>query len=373
MRIHFLARRWGKTHHTVFPLRVFTSQLKCAGLDVKIFHNQQAKYLEDCDLLIAVEGDFCRFFPESEWSERPEIGFVKSVRDTGHRIAWFDDSDSSGYLRSYLFPLADHYLKSQALRSRAAYTRESSTGILFHDFYARFFGNGEATRHSKGPVDVASAMNVLLAWNLGLSDWSLDLASNRLRREWFFWLPRPGYRHFPPVGPLRDRPVQINCRIGLPQNNFPVSDLRRKCRDLVETFARRPGIHAATAGFLTREAYFTELCHSQVCVSPFGHGEICYRDFECFAAGAVLLKQDMEHLETWPAYFEPNVTYVPFAWDFSDFEGKLLEILTHPAAFQPIASAGRERFLRHLSPEGGELFATHLKELCRAMYPGNHY
>lgn len=80
--------------------------------------------------------------------------------------------------------------------------------------------------------------------------------------------------------------------------------------------------------------------------SPFGWGEVCFRDFECFLAGAVLFKPSMDHLETWPNYYVPNVTYVPFAWDFSDFVPKLTEILEHPEKYQLVASEGQNRYLK---------------------------
>lgn len=97
--------------------------------------------------------------------------------------------------------------------------------------------------------------------------------------------------------------------------------------------------------------------------SPFGEGEVCYRDFECFLSGAALLKPDMGHLETWPNYYEPNITYAPYKWDFSDFQPALLELLESSEKRLSIARAGQERYLQSLSPAGGEAFALHFKEL----------
>jgi hypothetical protein len=363
VKVHCLARRSkGKSHYTVFPLRVFAERIRASGIQLKIFRDHQRRELPECDLLIIVEGDFAKFLPPSERTRERECEFVKNIRSAGCRVAWFDDSDSSGYIRTYILPFVDAYWKSQALCSRADYTRDSPTGIAYQDYYVSFLGGGNPARRSKGPIDDQAANRIRLGWNIGLSDWRLHMAGGRLQRLWAQWNPQPAYPGFSAVKPLADRTVHLNCRVGTPNGWFPVGELRQRCVKLLESFSSRRGFHLASQGFLKRDAYFRELCDSVMCVSPFGLGEICYRDFECFAAGALLLKQDMGHLETYPSYFEPNITYVPFAWDFSDLDLKLADILAEPQRFQAIATNGRERFLDSLAD--GDGFASHFKQVC---------
>jgi hypothetical protein len=100
-----------------------------------------------------------------------------------------------------------------------------------------------------------------------------------------------------------------------------------------------------------------------IVVSPFGWGEICYRDFECFLAGAVLLKPDMSHLKTWPDYYEPHVTYIPFAWDLSDLEQRIMDVLSDVERSQEIATNGQRRFLESLRANGDPCFASHMTHL----------
>jgi hypothetical protein len=80
-------------------------------------------------------------------------------------------------------------------------------------------------------------------------------------------------------------------------------------------------------------------------------------------AGALLLKPDMSHLKTWPDYYEPYVTYVPYAWNFSDLEEKVIDILENVNKYEEIARNGQQRFLDSLSPQGGERFAEHFAQL----------
>jgi len=85
-----------------------------------------------------------------------------------------------------------------------------------------------------------------------------------------------------------------------------------------------------------KRRYMNELAQSHICFSPFGYGEVCWRDYEAIMCGALLLKPDMSHLQTDPDIFVPYETYVPVAWDFSDLSDKLDYYLANDAARQRI-------------------------------------
>ena len=70
-------------------------------------------------------------------------------------------------------------------------------------------------------------------------------------------------------------------------------------------------------------AYMRELRASKICFSPFGYGEVCWRDYEAILSGAVLLKPDMSHIETDPDVFVAGETYLPVRWDLADFEAQV--------------------------------------------------
>ena len=75
--------------------------------------------------------------------------------------------------------------------------------------------------------------------------------------------------------------------------------------------------------------YYQELTSSKICISPFGYGEICWRDFEAVLSGALLVKPDMNHIRTNPDIFRAFETYVPVRWDFSDLEEQCTYYLKH--------------------------------------------
>ena len=100
-----------------------------------------------------------------------------------------------------------------------------------------------------------------------------------------------------------------------------------------------------------------------IALSPFGFGEICYRDFEIFLAGAALAKPSMEHLSTYPDFFKVDTTYISFAWDFSDLDQRIDTFLSRPEKLLAIASKGQELLLDFRSREGQEAFCSRLVDM----------
>ena len=88
--------------------------------------------------------------------------------------------------------------------------------------------------------------------------------------------------------------------------------------------------------------YLSELAQSRICFSPFGYGEVCWRDYEAIMCGALLVKPDMSHIQTAPDIFVPYETYVPVAWDFSDLAEKLEYYLANDAVRQRIVNQAYE-------------------------------
>jgi hypothetical protein len=112
-------------------------------------------------------------------------------------------------------------------------------------------------------------------------------------------------------------------------------------------------------GKVSRRQYLAELRDSKVVLSPFGLGEITLRDFEIFLSGALLLKPDMSHLETWPNLFEESKTMIAFDWDLGNLKDKIEAVLSNYGDFLDIAREGQARYRRYLcGHEAPELFAN---------------
>lgn len=301
-------------------------------------------------MLVFMEADYRDLFA-TPTADRDEVvlplstfleGFSKSV--------WFDTHDSSGMLRTYVVPLVDTYAKSQLMKNPDYYNEQHLTGVSFRDFVHEKFGVADAALY-KGPIG-AGTSKLRVGWNLMMMDWRAPTASgirNRIRS----YVPA---RTSPPLAtgpPLRDRRVDISYRVGFHDNSPTVSWWRRKPLELFRDLApRRPG-GILSGGRLDADRYLSELRNSVIGPSPFGIGEIAFRDFEVMMSGAVLLKPRMEHLITYPTLFVENETYVAYEWDHSDLLDKAELILSNPAMFEDIAQEGRKRTLAALADGHG--------------------
>lgn len=108
-----------------------------------------------------------------------------------------------------------------------------------------------------------------------------------------------------------------------------------------------------------KRQYLQELSRSRLCFSPFGYGEVAWRDYEAIILGSTLLKQDCSHLETYPDIFRSGESYVSLKWDFSDFNHKVHHFLDNSEdrqriainAFQLLSTyAKNEEFVTQMAP-----------------------
>ena len=77
---------------------------------------------------------------------------------------------------------------------------------------------------------------------------------------------------------------------------------------------------------------------SKIGLSPFGMGELCYRDLELIQWGCLLIKPDMSKVITEPDFFKPMETYVPVKPDWSDLNETIEKILDNFKDYQYIIS-----------------------------------
>jgi hypothetical protein len=130
---------------------------------------------------------------------------------------------------------------------------------------------------------------------------------------------------------------------------------------LLETFERLSyKLPIITGKGVGKSRYSSELRSSKAVVSPFGWGEICYRDFECFIGGALLIKPSVEHLDTYPDYYKSNITYAPIKWNMEDLEEVLYSVNARYEEFREIARQGQIVFKESLEDSAG--FLKHFKE-----------
>lgn len=267
------------------------------------------------------------------------------LRNTSSRLVYVDDSDSPHSGQYDLIEYFDLFYQKQLLRERHQYTRTFIGNRFFCEYYARIAHLEHDTDEVYPPIPASDQLDKLrVLWNLGYGQYPMlsgpaqKLASRVVARVFGprghrFLLSRPRFRSFDDLSTPR-----CHARFGAGKYR-PLVGYQRKL------FLEVIGDNATfLSGRVPRRQYDRELRSVQAVLSPFGWGEVCYRDFESVIGGNVLVKPDMSHLETWPDIFTPDETYVSVAWDGSDLVQQVTSLLSDDNRMRRISRAAQERY-----------------------------
>lgn len=128
-------------------------------------------------------------------------------------------------------------------------------------------------------------------------------------------------------------------------------DITKHRQQAVAAIAKCPGNHVCNDGKpMGRVEYWDTLQKSMVCVSPWGYGEMCYRDYEALLLGAVLVKPDTSWVQTYPDILIPNVTYLTCRHDFADLPDVVSKLQDEWKSWRDRRYAVRELLKRHNTP-----------------------
>lgn len=202
-------------------------------------------------------------------------------------------------------------------------------------------------RSHKGDTNLTEFYGALYGLDQPRPDWGVPepfLDKLRLGPA-FFTAPRFLTAFDGTVQPsFQDRPIDLHMRLGTKGSGW-YGAMRSHAVRAAEAV---PGVVRSSTEAISYRPYVAELQGSKTCFSPFGYGEICWRDIEAFAYGAVLIKPDMSHLETSPDIYVPGVTYLPVKWDFSDLQEVVHHALASPDLCRSIAQEAHRRIASYL-------------------------
>jgi hypothetical protein len=236
----------------------------------------------------------------------------------------------------------DRYLKKHVFADRAAYLRtyQGKSNLTDHLHRTQGLRLVDHAVQSSGPLDAACLGKISVGWNIGLDDKIDDL---------FRSLPAPR---------LEGRSVDIASRAYVPPTLW-THGLRAPVVEQLERMSARFRV-VAPRDRVGQDQYYRELLDAKLCVSPFGYGEICWRDFEAILCGCVLVKPDMGHVRTQPDVFIPGETYLPVRWDYADLAEQCERLLADDARRQAMARRARDVLAQAL---GEDWFLSRFGEL----------
>ena len=149
--------------------------------------------------------------------------------------------------------------------------------------------------------------------------------------------------------PLRgDRPIDLHARFAIApaalheqgrvdagRHSHWYAVMRKHAREAIAGLADKYRI--AWQGRVPNSKFMAELEQSMLCFSPYGFGELCWRDLEAVLAGAVLIKPSMTHLDCLYGIYRPGETYVPVRRDLADLDETVARLLADPEECRAIA------------------------------------
>lgn len=261
--------------------------------------------------------------------------FLDRLKNAYRTVVYFDDNDSAEIAYGSFFDTFDLYIKKQVFRDRSMYAREFYGNRIFADFYHRQYGvTDDPPQKPFVPLRVPGDTHRLrIAWNITVGRYPVSRWNDRIAHAAVTVAGKTGLRLLPyrtslaSAPPTPDQPV-CHARFGHTRYGNSIGYQRRV---LLETVS---GKNQFLSGQVPRDQYARELTSVQAVLSPFGWGEICYRDAEAILNGAVLVKPNMDHIETWPNVFHPGETYVPIRWDGSDTVENVTALLDDAAAIE---------------------------------------
>ena len=102
-------------------------------------------------------------------------------------------------------------------------------------------------------------------------------------------------------------------------------------------------------GQSTPQEFVEVMKRSKIGLSPFGMGELCYRDLELIQWGCLLIKPDMSKVITEPDFFKPMETYIPVKSDWSDLNETIEKVLGNFKDYQYIIDEARKKVVEMYS------------------------
>ena len=340
INLRILAPSQIKYFGDLYPFRRWNEQLQEAGINVEIFFDHKNKKLFNSDRVLLHH----RYF-DSGWVNALKtatdvngdfINYLSNLRANVGKLIWFDADDSSGTTQFPVIPFVDTFVKKQVLKDKSYYVgnpNESKNLMVWCD------QNAEQKQFS--PCSEDQIQKIKVGWNIALYDYRNFFIHYNIRKYLSHYV---NHNTFPLkyTGVNNNRPFDVSFR-GTTNYSTKYSIVAFQRNRVLEVFKTLP-YKLAAGGNVHRYKYLDELNHSKISISPFGFGEICFRDFESFISGALLVKPSMEHLETFPDIFKPGETYVPVSWDLSDLNETLDKIINNYQFYQQIAINGQAMY-----------------------------
>jgi len=347
MNIHYIIPR--KVKNWAFPLIKWRKKLQQDDFHIKFYNDLSKAKLNSNDLVVLCDHTYAaKVGPPSRFTKKYNdliLEDVEKCKDAHCKVILYDGGDGAGARHLWLIQHVDMILKRQLFKNKSIYS--SKNGPHSNRPWVQ-----EENTELEG-CDPKYLDRLQIGWNLGYYDY---LSMSRI----IGWLGivRTKLPEF--TDPISERPIVTSFR-GASSGSRAYQ--RATVRKIIQTLDTKKYI---TGPKSNKKKYIEELKDTKAAVSPFGYGELCWRDFEAVICGSALIKPDVGHLDTFPRFFEPYSTYIPIKWDISNLDDILSQIEAGNIDSVKIAKNAQSKYLELYNSY--ELFYNHLKSLISQVY-----
>ena len=351
MKVNILTTNNFISYYFFYPLLVNKRKLRELNIILK-YYEKVREGIYDCDAILLDSKYFTKL-----WNNRENVlSLLKRIKKECAKVIWLDMTASTGTTHFQVLPYVDMYWKKQLLKDLSLYEKNYKGERIYTDYYMNRFnlsGYGADCSHT---LKLEDHRKLSLSWNIGLGPYSTNLkVSNIFRLIPWKIKSRYSFKYSQKSILPSTHCKRLICFRGNAKYSKEALSFQRV--KIIEKLKLR----SIETEQLSYRKYLKEIKNSLIAVSPFGYGEICYRDFEIIFAGTLLFKPSMEHLRTYPDIYVKNKTYVPFEWDFRDFDEKIDYLINNPAPVKEISATAIDRYKYLLSDQGQNEFCLRLK------------
>jgi len=298
IKVKILNPTLGRNEPTFRPFWFIGDKLRDYSIDIT--------NSDDYDYLFVGMHDFVN--KKLSLSESIDYGLENLSNISGDYFL-FEGSDSTSLMGSY-----EVFEKSNAVylfKNQILPTKEHYKIPYAHNKW--FWGSGS-------DLDLSYNISSLQWDKIKLTGWNLGQLL-------------PDYRNFQPIN--NNKTLDISAIFKgthdynedhTSQNNHFYQDHRSGLWGKLENLQNN---YSMVCNKLPKLEYLQSLWNSKVAFSPFGMGEICFRDFECMQFGTIFIKPNQDLVHTIPNIYEDGKTYIGCKYDWSDLEEKVDYVMSN--------------------------------------------
>tara|TARA_R110000796_G_C14504140_1_gene429189 strand:- start:188 stop:1201 length:1014 start_codon:yes stop_codon:yes gene_type:complete len=308
----------GRNNHTFRPFLMYNQQFQQIGV----------QFVEDGSYDFEFIGMMDFLDKSIPLQESIDFGIKSLANKTGDYFL-FDGSDSTSLMAAYeVFEKSNaQYLFKTAKTTQEQYAKPTA-------FNKWFFGTNSGLDISYNiPNDIYNRIK-LTGWNFGHYNPNyLNFDYSNLERDIDVCAIYQGFHKECYDHKVRNDLMYTDHRKG-------AWDILEKSKDISYEKDKRPFPEFADT-----------MRRSKCTLSPYGMGELCFRDFEIIQFGSVMIKPDMDKVLTHPNIYIPNETYIPCSLDWSDLIEKVEWVKENPKQCKEITKNARKLLKESYSVE----------------------